>query len=75
MMSDFRKKYNNSDKILRKADKKEALEDFEQLIREVKAQNWDTFEEKCRESLGFVPESAIKEIKSKGEVRIIPMSP
>lgn len=75
MMSDFRKKYNNSDKILRKADKKEALEDFEQLIQEVKAQNWDTFEEKCRESLGFVPESAIKEIKSKGEVRIIPMSP
>lgn len=74
MMTEFRKKYGNSGKILRKSDREEALEDFEQLIQEVKAQNWDTFEKKCYESLGFIPDSAIKEIKSKDEVRIIPMS-
>lgn len=74
MMTEFRKKYGNSGKILRKSDREEALEDFEQLIQEVKAQNWDTFEKKCYESLGFIPDSAIKEIKSEGKVRIIPMS-
>ena len=74
MMREFNKKYDDSGRILTKAGAKEAEEDFQQLIWSIKAQNWALFDQKCYEKLGFIPDSAIKEVKYKGEITITPIN-